>query len=149
MLQSEGVRQRCLIISNCVTAATTTPASYQRRTSLTSNAQLLSQGIAIASTKLSCANKHSTYAAGPARLRVSQSARPYSRDPHGIPLSNALCARRVDRPAEPSVHFQLASLPLICTRSNLAESARCYASFAGLSKGCLPPPPPPPPARKK
>ena len=32
-------------------------------------------------------------------------------------------------------HFQLASLLLICTKSILAESARCYAGLAGRSYG--------------
>ena len=39
--------------------------------------------------------------------------------------------QRNSQPPVPSVskcaHFQLASLLLICTKSNLAESARCYA----------------------
>ena len=45
------------------------------------------------------------------------------------------------QPPVPSVskcaHFQLASLLLICTRSNLAESARCYASLAGAPEWAL------------
>ena len=61
-------------------------------------------------------------------------------------LSNALASvlpgeltdlQRNSQPPVPSVskcaHFQLASLLLICTKSNLAESARCYASLAGRS----------------
>ena len=47
--------------------------------------------------------------------------------------------QRNSQPPVPSVskcaHFQLASLLLICTKSNLAESARCYASLAGRSNG--------------
>ena len=44
--------------------------------------------------------------------------------------------QRNSQPPVPSVskcaHFQLL---LICTKSNLAESARCYASLAGRSNG--------------
>ena len=47
--------------------------------------------------------------------------------------------QRNTQPPVPSVskcaHFQLASLLLICTKSNLAESARCYARLAGRSNG--------------
>ena len=55
--------------------------------------------------------------------------------------------QRNSQPPVPSVskcaHFQLASLLLICTKSNLAESARCYARLAGRSNGpslFVPPP---------
>ena len=66
----------------------------------------------------------------------------------GRGVSNALASvftrreltdlQRNSQPPVPSVskcaHFQLASLLLICTKSNLAESARC-ASLAGRSNG--------------
>ena len=47
--------------------------------------------------------------------------------------------QRNSQPPVPSVskcaYFKLASLLLICTKSNLAESARCYASLAGAQMG--------------